>query len=69
MNREKWEKQERNHTILGVTSLLISLILAIGCLSMNKVVFIAFLVSCTISLLIAVTEGESCYPETTNKNV
>ncbi len=69
MNREKWEKQERNHTILGVTSLLISLILAIGCLSMNKVVFIAFLVSCSISLIIAVTEGEQCNYETTNKNV
>ncbi len=69
MNREQWEKQERRHTVLGITSLLISLILAIGCLSMNKWVFIAFLVSCTISLLIAVTEGEQCYPETTNKNV
>jgi len=63
MNEKQWQKQERNHTILGITSLLISLGLGIGCLSMNKVVFIAFLISCSISLIIAVTEGESCYPE------
>ena len=69
MNKEKWERQERNHTILGVSSLIISLILGIGCLSMNKVVFIAFLVSCVISLIIAVTEGEQCNYEITNRNV
>jgi hypothetical protein len=65
MNREQWERQERRHTVLGITSLLISLGLGIACLSMNKVVFIAFLISCSISLIIAVTEGEQCYPENT----
>lgn len=60
MNEKHWKRQERAHTILGITSLMISSILAIRCLSMNKWVFIAFLISCTCTAFIACQEGKQC---------
>ena len=68
MTEKQWKKQERRHTVIGISSLMISLILGIGCLSMNKLVFIGWIISCCISLIIACQEGEECQASIIRKN-
>lgn len=60
MNREQWERQERNHTVRGVILSIITLILGFGCLSMNKWVFAAFTVSCVFTAINLMSEGKEC---------